>query len=111
MFDANASHVGIGEKIFVEVHGSSEFLEGKGINSGDILLCEHVLKSGERLSVNNHSRLWKENGGEHVDYLCDSDGNDFAWLVYSGRPNGKGFISKAWKGKALKFLGGSWESC
>lgn len=109
MFDANASHVNIGEKIFVEVHGSSEFLESKGIYRGDILLCEHVKKSGERFRKNDHSKLWKEKDGECVDYLDESDGDDFAWLVYSGRPNGGGFINDTWKAKALNLLGGKWE--
>ncbi len=109
MFDANAAHAPVGEKIFVEVHCSSGFLQSKGINQGDILLCEHVIKSGVRSRTNEHSKLWATKGGQHIDYLDVSDGDDYAWLVYPGRPTGNGFIRDTWKNKALSFLGGQWE--
>lgn len=36
------------------------------------------------------------------------EGEEWCWLVYSGRPNGNGFICDRWKKKALNFLGGEW---
>ena len=40
----------------------------------------------------------------HNDDLFDED----SFFVYSGCPDGTGFISEEWKQKALDFLGGKW---
>ena len=108
MFDANASHINIGEKFFVEVHDTSRQLEVHGISVGDILLCEHVSKSGKRGRTNDHSILWLDKDTSIGFFHKDEEGS-YSWLVYSGRPSGSGFINEAWKNKALDFLGGKWD--
>lgn len=114
MFDANAAHIPNGELFFAEVHSTNELLLKHNIKQGDILLCEHVIKSGERSRTNELTKIWTSYKGEVIEYrdAKDSSTDDWSWLVYSGRPNGNGFLGSAdgqrWKNKALQFLGGEW---
>lgn len=106
MFDANAAHIKEGEKFFAEVHCLDSQLEEAGIKVGDIVLCEHIEKTSTR--ENLVSKVWVCNQSDPIEWVFKPDADDWSWMVYSGRPNGKGFIHEKWKQKALDFLGGSW---
>ena len=107
MFDANAAHIKEDEKFFAEVHAIDSQLECAGIKVGDIVLCEHIEKTSPR--GNLVSKVWLCNQSDPIKWLFNPAAEDWAWLVYSGRPNGKGFINENWKQKALDFLGGNWR--
>lgn len=109
MFDANAAHIKIGEKFFAEVHATDKQLEDAGVKVGDILLCEHVEKGDKCPRENLLSKFKTSKCEVSRDWVYDEDSDDWSWLVYSGRPNGNGFISDKWKEKALNFMGGEWE--
>lgn len=108
MFDANASHIKEGEQFFAEVHATDRQLRDRGIKEGDLLLCEHVLKSNERPRDNLISKIWVSKDSEPFEWRHDLS-DEWSWMVYSGRPNGMGFIRDFWKQKALDFLGGKWR--
>ncbi len=111
MFDANAAHIAIGDLFFAEVHCANHQLTELGVKVGDVLLCRHVIKGEECTRENVLSHLWLKLDGEQVDYYASkTDDDDYSWLVYSGRPNGNGFICDQWKAKALAFLGGEWNA-
>lgn len=112
MFDANASGVKIGKKFFVEVHSVNAELTKMGVVQGDILLCEHVHKTPNRFCEENTlTYIWTKQDGENRTYRYnDSEAeNGYGLMVYSGCPDGNGFISDEWKAKALDFLGGTWD--
>ncbi|QDB73253.1 hypothetical protein HWC21_gp071 [Vibrio phage VAP7] len=109
MFDANAGHIQIGQTFFAEVHSTDEQLQKLGVKRGMILLCKHVEKAGERLRENVHSKIKLSKEGEWLDIYDKDRGEGWSWLVYSGRPNGNGFICEKWKAKALEFMNNSWE--
>lgn len=109
MFDANAGHIKCGDEFFAEVHSMSEQLRDMGIRRGDIVLCKHNEKAGHRMRENVESTIWTVVDGARVEHTYRPKEDDsMSWLVYSGRPNGIGFISDEWKSKALEFLGGEW---
>ena len=68
MFDANAAHIPNGQLFFAEVHSTNEFLLRHNIKQGDILLCEHVIKSGERSRLNELTKIWTTYKGEVIEY-------------------------------------------
>lgn len=109
MFDANAAHIPVGQKFFAEVHSTNDELLEYGIKRGDIILCEHVLKEGVRERDNVDTFIWT-NTSEEGFHFNSKASEGWCWLVYSGRPNGKGFICEEWKQKALDFLGGEWNA-
>lgn len=43
-----------------------------------------------------------------ADFADEEGFDDYSFFVYSGCPDGTGFISEEWKQKALDFLGGEW---
>lgn len=104
MFDANAAHIQVGQKFFAEVHATDEVLDKLGVKAGSIVLVEHEKKEGHKLRHNVGSWLWLSRDAEPV-YYNPKDAEEFGWLVYSGRPNGNGFINDKWKAKALEFIG------
>ena len=106
MFDANAAHIKEGEKFFAEIHAVDAQLTTMGVKCGDIVLCEHVTKSGGSPRDNLTSRVYVSNSAEPVNWHYDVKSEDWSWMVYSGRPNGNGFINDKYKKKALEFLGG-----
>lgn len=109
MFDANASHIKEGELFFGEVHETNQQLDDAGFCVGDIVLCSHVQKTvNGYLRENTLSQLWRVKDGKPFMWEYKSGHGDWAWVVYSGRPDGSGFISYEWKKKALDFLGGKW---
>jgi hypothetical protein len=108
MFDANAAHIPCGELFFAEVHAVDAQIKSFGVSAGDIVLCKHNLKSGDRFRVNDSSMIITCMGGSENEWLFDEHSDDWSWLVYSGRPSGNGFINDKWKSKALDFLGGEW---
>ena len=107
MFDANAASVKEGELFFAEVHGTDSQLLSAGINCGDIILCSHVKKSDERPRINLISKIWSKKYADPLEWSADGS-EEWSWMVYSGRPDGSGFISPKWRAKALEFLGGEW---
>jgi len=111
MFDANAAHIPIGEKFFAEVHETNLQLRQMGIEVDDIVLCQHVKKSGHRSRTIDHTLIWINFNEEPVGYYDSAKGDEWAWLVYSGRMDGTGFICDGWKLAALEFLGGEWKEC
>ncbi|QGZ16119.1 hypothetical protein Kuja_1280 [Vibrio phage vB_VchM_Kuja] len=108
MFDANAAYIQIGEKFFAEVHESNEQLELLGVKRGMIVLCEHVSILEDTPRFPNLTKIWLQKDSEPVEYQFNYS-HDYAWLVYSGRPNGHGFINEKWKAKAFEFMLGAWE--
>lgn len=115
MFDANAAGIPIGEKFFAEVHSVNAKLCGFGIVKGDIVLCEHVTKKHDKFSENpTHTKIWTQQDKEvtHYDYY-ENVVTTYGSLVYSGRPNGEGFMDtyegRRYKQKALTFMNGEWE--
>lgn len=111
MFDANADHIKCGELFFAEVHSVDVQLDNLGIKVGDIILCRHTKKNTDKIHRTALSDIWLSNDAEPVGYDSNDTGGvkGWAWLVYSGRPNGSGFINDKWKSKALEFLGGEWH--
>lgn len=114
MFDANAAHIPCGVLFFAQVDSSNEELISQGVSAGDIILCKHIEKGGERnrdilLTEVYTSQLvmfyYKEQ--EFQESRIDLS---YGWLRYSGLPCGNGFIDDHWKEKALEFLGGEWKS-
>jgi len=108
MFDANAAHIKEGELFFAEVHGTDSQLLAAGINNGDIIMVSHVKKSSGRPRENLLSKVWKAKGLDPIEW-SSTGSSEWSWMVYSGRPDGHGFISHHWKDKALAFLGGEWN--
>ncbi|CAH9015256.1 conserved hypothetical protein [Vibrio phage 424E50-1] len=112
MFDANASGVPVGKKFFVEVHSVNSELTKMGVIRGDILLCEHVVKTPTKFCEENTlTYIWAKNNDQIEVYRYnDSEAeNGYGLMVYSGCPDGNGFINDKWKAKALDFLGGTWD--
>ncbi|MEH0791541.1 hypothetical protein KW882_04580 [Vibrio parahaemolyticus] len=109
MFDANAGYIEIGRKFFAEVHAIDDQLAQAGIREGDIVLCEHVAKSEVSERFNTLTKIWQKKDSTPVEWVWDFDSDSWASLVYSGRPDGDGFIDECWSRMALDFLGGEWE--
>lgn len=109
MFDANASHIPLGEKFFAEVHSTDELLVEHGVGVGGILLCEHIEKSEDFCNRNLVTRVLASKDSDPFEWVPEKS-TEFSWMVYSGRPNGKGFISERWRQKALDFLGGAFDA-
>ena len=108
MFDANAAHIKEGEKFFAEVHAVDAQLTTMGVKCGDIVLCEHVTKSEGSLRDNLISKIYTGKDSAPLNWHYDIHSEDWSWMVYSGDPNGNGFINDKYKQKALDFLGGEW---
>lgn len=113
MFDANAVGVEVGKKFFAEVHSVNAELCKMGIVRGDIILCEYVKKitSGKWCEDATNTKIWTEQDKYLGHYYYDDSSSelDYGLMVYSGCPDGTGFISDKWKQKALDFLGGKWN--
>ncbi|QJT70800.1 hypothetical protein GR7B_00002 [Vibrio phage vB_VcorM_GR7B] len=111
MFDANAAHIRCGDLFFAEVHATSPVLEAWGVKKNTVILCQHIRKEGYRNRDNVETNIWVSLDKGYFAYNAKADG-DFAWLVYSGRPNGEGFLDnkqgQGYKGLALDFLNGEW---
>lgn len=108
MFDANAAHIKEGELFFAEVHGTDSQLLNAGIKYGDIILCSHVKKTEGRPRENLISNIWASKESEPSKWIYDGS-DEWSWMVYSGRPDGTGFINEQWKAKALAFMGGKFD--
>lgn len=108
MFDANARYIPVGKKFFAEVHCVDSEMCRIGVITGDIILCEHIFKGEDEDEV-LETAIWTKQDKDkgHYNYLHQSSG--YGLLVYSGRPDGTGFINNEWKQKALDFLGGKWN--
>ena len=109
MFDANAAGVDVGEYFFAEVHSANRKLKELGVKDGSIILCQHQRKSDGRFGRGDHTKVWVSNESVGQDYFGSVLSGGSSFLVYSGLPNGEGFICKDWMAKALEFLGGAWE--
>tara|TARA_Y100001956_G_C4102908_1_gene178536 strand:- start:170 stop:511 length:342 start_codon:yes stop_codon:yes gene_type:complete len=112
MFDANAVGIPVGKKFFAEVHSVNAELAKMGIIKGDIILCEHIekVKSGKWCEETVNTKIWTKQDKDSGHYFYDdSKESGYGLLVYSGCPDGTGFINDAWKQKALDFLGGEWN--
>ncbi|CAM0037848.1 hypothetical protein VPHK460_0009 [Vibrio phage K460] len=111
MFDANARHLPDGKLFFVECHSidpDSKVLI-KLLKVGKNYLCEKVLddpcKCKFLIYLNNTKKDYISIG---VDFEDEENFDDYSLFVYSGCPDGTGFIDREWKQKALDFLGGEW---
>ncbi|CAH9013690.1 conserved hypothetical protein [Vibrio phage 496E54-1] len=113
MFDANARGIPQGRKFFVEAHSINRQYKTyrKLLKKGEVYLCEKI--EGDEHEVIMHLYLnstcrdyivIKENFHEEDCFDYDS------LFVYSGRPDGSGFLKQeqVQKQKALDFLGGEW---
>lgn len=109
MFDANAAYIKTGELFFAEVHCTDKQLENAGVKVGDIILCEHVKKGPDSPRENLISKFWVKKGSDPFEWKFEERSDDWSWMVYSGKPDGKGFIDLKWEQKALYFMGGKWE--
>ncbi len=114
MFDANASGVPVGKKFFAEVHSVNAELTEMGVVRGDIILCEHVRKTVPNkfgCEENILTYIWTKQDRfmGHYRYNDSEAENGYGFMVYSGCPDGNGFIDDKWKEKALEFLGGNWN--
>lgn len=111
MFDANARHLPDGKLFFAECHSIDP--ESNTLNflfkAGRSYLCEKFDGNPDccrfKLYFNNHEHDWII---VKVDFDDEENFDDYSLFVYSGRPDGTGFIDKEWKQKALDFLGGEW---
>ena len=113
MFDANATGVPVGKRFFVEVHSVNAELAKMGIVRGDIILCEHIekIKAGKWCEDAVNTKIWTKQDKDSGHYFYDDSSSvlGYGLMVYSGCPDGTGFICDKWKAKALDFLGGEWE--
>ena len=112
MFDANARHLPDGKLFFAECNS---------IDPDNTLLINSFLKEGEtyffeKIGKNPYEckfRVYKDTGKLKylqlvVDFEDEENFDDYSLFVYSGRPDGTGFIDEEWRQKALDFLGGEW---
>ena len=111
MFDANARHLPDGKLFFAECHSidPESKVMTKLLKEGKNYLCE---KLGDnpydcrfRIFLNSTKKDYITIG---VDFEDEENFDDYSLFVYSGRPDGTGFIDEEWKQKALDFLGGEW---
>lgn len=107
MFDANATYIPIGEFFFAEVHATNAELTNIGITRGDIVLCRHIIRSVESPLPNMLSIVWPNK--DTPKFHRTGVSLNWSMLVYSGKPDGIGFISEHWRNKAKAFLGGQWQ--
>lgn len=111
MFDANASHLPDGKLFFAECHGidPKNPVLVKLLTEGKNYLCEKVGDNPHdckfRIFLNSSKRDWITLA---EDFHNEDAFDDFSFFVYSGCPDGTGFINDEWKQKALDFLGGEW---
>ena len=112
MFDANVTGVPVGNKFFVEVHSVNSELCKMGVVVGDILLCEHFSKTpfGKWSEEACNTKIWTKQDKESGHYFYNDTESEtgYGLMVYSGCPDGTGFIDEEWRQKALDFLGGEW---
>jgi hypothetical protein len=108
-FDANADWIECGEDFFAEVHHTEGFLEQVGLKSGDIVLCQHVEKLRSSVRRNVKTLIFKDLKSCPI-IVTPAQDHEWSMLVFSGRPDGTGFINDEWKQKALNFLGGEWNN-
>lgn len=111
MFDANARHLPDGKLFFAECHSidPDNKVLFKLLSSGKNYLCEKIgddpYDCQFRVFLNSTKR-------DHITMVVDFEDEEnfdcYSLFVYSGCPNGTGFISDEWKQKALDFLGGEW---
>ena len=112
MFDANARHLPNGLLFFAECHNLNpeSMTLRKLLKEGNIYLCEKVGDNPYKCEIKIYLNSTRK---DYITVKIDHDDEStFDWyslFVYSGRPDGTGFIDNEWKQKALAFLGGEWE--
>ncbi|AGN51481.1 hypothetical protein VPLG_00042 [Vibrio phage eugene 12A10] len=111
MFDANARHLPDGRLFFAECHSidpeSNTLIEL--LKKGRIYLCEKL----EDNPYDCRFRIFLDSTKRDYiliieDFEDEENFDDYSLFVYSGCPDGTGFIDEEWKQKALDFLGGVW---
>ncbi len=111
MFDANARYLPDGKLFFAECHSidPDSHILNKLLEVGKNYLCEKIgdnpHKYKFRIFLNSTKKDYITIG---VDFNDEENFDDYSLFVYSGCPDGTGFISEEWKQKALDFLGGEW---
>lgn len=111
MFDANARHLSDGKLFFAECHSVNpeRGILSKILKSGEVYLCEKIGDDPYQckflIYLNSTKKGYVSVG---VDFEDEENFDDYSLFVYSGCPDGSGFISEEWKQKALDFLGGEW---
>ena len=104
MFDSNAGYFEIGVYFFSEVSRSNPFLEQYGIKEGDIVLCCHLSESETNPRFNKKTSICFDLKKEPIIYETYFNSDDLSLLIFSGLPDGSGFIDLQFKQKAKKFL-------
>lgn len=111
MFDANARHIPLGQKFFIECHSlrKDSFIYNKFLKVGGIYLCEKVEGDSETYQMKVYlNKTCKDYITIKTDMHCEENFDYDSFFVYSGCPDGSGFIDDEWKQKGLDFLGGEW---
>lgn len=111
MFDANARHLPDGKLFFVECHSidPNNRVLSKLLSEGENYLCEKIGSNPHECQFRVFLNYTKRDYiNIKVDFEDEEDFDYYSFFVYSGCPDGTGFISDEWKQKALDFLGGEW---
>lgn len=111
MFDANARYLPDGELFFAECHSidHNSYILSRSLKEGNIYLCEKVSNDPHKCKFRIFLDDTKEDYLTVGENLHNEENFDYDSLfVYSGCPDGNGFINNDWKQKALDFLGGQW---
>ncbi|MCP3681527.1 MAG: hypothetical protein GY861_02460 [bacterium] len=102
MFDANARHLPDGKLFFAECHSvdSESKVMSKLLKSGKIYLCEKIGDDPHQckflIYLNSTKKDYVSVG---VDFEDEDSFDYYSLFVYSGCPDGTGFISEKWKQK------------
>lgn len=111
MFDANARYLPDGKLFFAECRSLNpeSFILNRLLKTGKVYLCEKLGDNPDtckfRIFLNSTKKDYLTvgvdfNKGENLDY--------YTLFVYSGCPDGSGFICNKLRSEALDFLGGEW---
>jgi hypothetical protein len=112
MFDANARHLPDGRLFFAECHSidPERCILSESLKEGNIYLCEKMGNNPYQCTVIIYLNSTKKDSiTVGIDFEDEESFDDYSLFVYSGCPDGTGFICDEWKAKALDFLGGEWE--
>lgn len=111
MFDANARYLPDGKLFFAECHGVNpkNKVMTDLLRKGENYLCRKMGEDPNKcqfiIYLDNSRKGWYL---FDMDFDNEDDFDFYSLFVYSGCPDGTGFISEEWKQKALDFLGGEW---
>ncbi|MDK9789869.1 hypothetical protein [Vibrio sp. D431a] len=104
MFDANAAARKIGVPYFAQALIVNQEMKEFGISSGDVVLCENMIRSDCDRRIVTEARVWTKFDGKRLEMPHDKS----CWLVFCGFPDGTEFFNPDTELQALSVMGGKW---